>query len=275
MPLPRKLLTEGETVIVELRPTWLVLGWPLVAVIGAAALAIVVVVSFPTAPSAVGYLMLAILLVAAGWLAVRALRWHTTSIVLTNRRILERRGVLSRSGVEIRLDRINELSYRQTLLERIVRTGSLVLEVGGETGVVLFNHLPQPAAVQSLVTEQIDNLRRGGWQPSAAPPGVTLPGAGPDAAASGTCAGGPDRGRAPGSARRSAPAGHPLGFRVPSKEAGASSRALAVCQTFLRAARTLAAFDARTRQAAVGEVARIQCAPVLKAPRHSHRILRR
>jgi len=164
MPRPRKLLTEGEIVIVALRPTWLVLGWPLVAVIGAAALAIVVVVSFPTAPSAVGYLMLAILLIAAGWLAVRALRWHTTSIVLTNRRILERRGVLSRTGVEIRLDRINELSYRQTLLERMVRTGSLVLEVGGETGVVLFNHLPQPAAVQSLVTEQIDMQRRGGWQ---------------------------------------------------------------------------------------------------------------
>jgi len=164
MPLPRKLLTEGETVIVELRPTWLVLGWPLVAVIGAAVLAIVVVVSFPSAPSAVGYLMLAILLVAAGWLAVRALRWHTTSIVLTNRRILERRGVLSRTGVEIRLDRINELSYRQTLLERIVRTGSLVLEVGGETGVVLFNHLPQPAAVQSLVTEQIDAQRLVGWR---------------------------------------------------------------------------------------------------------------
>jgi hypothetical protein len=188
MPLPRKLLTEGETVIVELRPTWLVLGWPLVAVIGAAVLAIVVVVSFPSAPSAVGYLMLAILLVAAGWLAVRALRWHTTSIVLTNRRILERRGVLSRSGVEIRLDRINELSYRQTLLERIVRTGSLVLEVGGETGVVLFNHLPQPAAVQSLVTEQIDMQRRTGWlgpgmmtvpQPGVAAPGVAYQAAAP------------------------------------------------------------------------------------------------
>jgi hypothetical protein len=83
--------------------------------------------------------------------------------------------VLSRQGVEIRLDRINELSYRQTLLERIVRTGSLVLEVGGETGVVLFNHLPQPAAVQSLVTEQIDNLRRGVWQGPAVQPGASAP----------------------------------------------------------------------------------------------------
>jgi hypothetical protein len=162
MPLPRKLLTEGEIVVVELRPTWLVLGWPLVSVIGAAALAIAV--TFLSPPAAVGWLLLAILLVAGAWLGVRALRWHTTSIVLTNRRILERRGVLSRTGVEIRLDRINELSYRQTLFERIVRTGSLVIEVGGETGVVLFNHLPQPAAVQSLVTEQIDRMRTGGWQ---------------------------------------------------------------------------------------------------------------
>jgi hypothetical protein len=236
MALPRKLLTEGETVIVELRPTWLVLGWPLVAVIGAAVLAIVVVVSFPSAPSAVGYLMLAILLVAGGWLAVRALRWHTTSIVLTNRRILERRGVLSRSGVEIRLDRINELSYRQTLLERIVRTGSLVLEVGGETGVVLFNHLPQPAAVQSLVTEQIDMQRMARPRRNDRSPaewrrtcGIrrAVPGCRADATASCTSPGRSYRRRPPGTARRPASAGNPFRGRVPGKEARAPPRALA------------------------------------------------
>jgi hypothetical protein len=160
MALPRKLLTDGEQVIVELRPTWLVLGWPLVAAIGAAFLAIAVTVSFQNVPDAVGYLLLALVLIAGAWLGLRALIWRATSIVLTNSRILERRGVLSRQGIEIRLDRINELSYRQTLLERIIRTGSLVLEVGGETGVVVFDHLPQPAAVQSLVTEQIDAMRR-------------------------------------------------------------------------------------------------------------------
>jgi Bacterial PH domain/Short C-terminal domain len=186
MALPRKLLTEGESVVVELRPTWLVLGWPLVATVSAAALAVAAVVAFPKAPVGVGYVLLALLLIAAAWLAVRALRWHTTNIVLTTSRVLERRGVFGRSGVEIRLDRVNELCYRQTLIERLVHTGSLEVEVGGETGVVVFTHLPHPAAVQSLVTEQIENLRRarspwqtpvgapgamGMPQPAAAPPG--------------------------------------------------------------------------------------------------------
>jgi hypothetical protein len=179
VPLPRKLLTEGESVVVELRPTWLVLGWPLVVSIAAAVLAVVVVVSFPKAPVGVGYVLLFLVLLAAGWLGIRALRWHTTNIVLTTSRILERRGVLSRLGIEIRLDRINELSYRQTLLERLVHTGSLEVEVGGETGVVVFNHIPQPAALQSLVTEQIDTMRRVrlGWPVNAGlPPNVAAPG---------------------------------------------------------------------------------------------------
>ena len=180
MPLPRKLLTEGEAVVVELRPTWLVLGWPLVVTIAAAALAVLIVVAFPKAPVGVGYMLLTLVLAAAAWLGVRALRWHTTSIVLTTNRILERRGVFTRQGIEIRLDRVNELSYRQTLIERVVHTGSLEVEVGGETGVVVFNHLPHPAAVQSLVTEQIDAMRRGrtGWQMGPGPPGVIGPGGG-------------------------------------------------------------------------------------------------
>jgi hypothetical protein len=178
MPVPRKLLTEGESVVVEIRPTWLVLGWPLVMTIAAAALAVLVVVTFPKAPVGIGYVLLAVVLVAAGWLGLRALKWHSTSIVLTTSRILERRGVFTRTGIEIRLDRVNELSYRQTLVERIVHTGSLEVEVGGETGVVVFMHLPHPAAVQSLVTEQIEALRRGRmlWQPGV--PGVMGSGGG-------------------------------------------------------------------------------------------------
>lgn len=178
MPYPPKLLTDGESVVVELRPTWLVLGWPLVASVAAAILAIVILISFPSAPTGVGYFLLALVLVPAAWLGIRALKWHTTSIVLTTTRILERRGVFSRVGVEVRLDRVNELSYRQTLLERIVRTGSLEVEVGGETGVVVFSHLPHPAAVQSLITEQIDAMRRAraGWPVSQVVPMVAQQG---------------------------------------------------------------------------------------------------
>jgi uncharacterized membrane protein YdbT with pleckstrin-like domain len=135
------------------------LGWPLVATVAAALLAVVIEIAV-NVPTVVGYILLGLLVVAAGWLGIRALVWNTTNIVLTTSRVLERKGVFSRVGIEIRLDRVNELSYRQTLFERIVRTGSLEVEVGGETGVVIFGHMPQPAALQSLITEQIDAMRR-------------------------------------------------------------------------------------------------------------------
>ena len=48
---PRRLLTEGEDVVVELRPHWAFLGWPLVATFAGLALFVgIALVAFPHAP---------------------------------------------------------------------------------------------------------------------------------------------------------------------------------------------------------------------------------
>jgi hypothetical protein len=161
MTFPRKLLTEGEDVVVDLRPSWAFLGWPLVATVAAVVVAIVVEVIPKNTPSAVLYVLLAAIGLTGLWLAGRVLRWVTTSLVLTNMRIVERSGVLSRRALEIRLDRINELSYHQSLAARLGRTGEVMVEMGGETGVVIFEHVPRPAAFQSLITEQMSALQDG------------------------------------------------------------------------------------------------------------------
>jgi hypothetical protein len=158
---PRRLLTEGEEVVVELRPHWAFLGWPLVATLAAAALAVALDVAFSPLPATVGDVLLGVVAVAALWLAGRALRWISTSLVLTSTRIVERSGVLGRRALEIRLDRINELSYHQSLGARLVRSGELMVETGGESGDIIFDHVPRPPAFQSLVTEQISALRDG------------------------------------------------------------------------------------------------------------------
>ena len=151
MRFPRRLLTEGEDVVVELRPHWAFLGWPLVAAVAAAALAIGVTVAF-SPPAAVGDILLGVLAVALLWLAGRALRWITTSLVLTSSRLIERSGVFGRRALELRLERINELSYHQSLPGRLCRTGELTVETGGESGDITFDHVPRPAAFQSLIT---------------------------------------------------------------------------------------------------------------------------
>ncbi|HXQ44515.1 MAG TPA: PH domain-containing protein [Acidimicrobiales bacterium] len=161
MTFPRRLLTSGEEVVVDLRPHWAFLGWPLVATTAAAALAVGIDVTFPHAPVGVGYVLLGVVGVAALWLAGRTLRWVTTSLVLTTTRIVERSGVVGRRALEIRLDRINELSYHQSLGGRLARTGEVMVEMGGEKGTVMFEHVPRPSAFQSLITEQMSALRDG------------------------------------------------------------------------------------------------------------------
>ena len=119
MTFPRRLLTEGEEVVVELRPHWAFLGWPLVATAAAVALAVGIDVAFPHAPAGVGDVLLGVFAVAALWLAGRTLRWVTTSLVLTTTRLVQRSGVLGRRALELRLERINELSYHQSLPGRV------------------------------------------------------------------------------------------------------------------------------------------------------------
>jgi hypothetical protein len=155
MTFPRRLLTDGEEVVVELRPHWAFLGWPLVATVAAAALAVGIDVAFSPVPAGVGDVLLGVFAVAALWLAGRTVRWVTTTLVLTTTRLVQRSGVFARRALELRLERINELSYHQSLPGRLGRTGELMVETGGESGDIVFEHVPRPAAFQSLVTEQI------------------------------------------------------------------------------------------------------------------------
>jgi hypothetical protein len=170
MPFPRRLLTEDEEVVVEIRPHWAFLGRPLVVAVGVVTFAIAVMVAFSSAPPWVLYVLLIAVALSALWLSGRLVRWFATSLVVTTTRIVQRSGVLGRNGLELRLERVNQLSYHQNILDRILRTGQLHVEVGGETGVVVFDRVPRPSAVQSIITEQIDALRHRAPVPISAGP---------------------------------------------------------------------------------------------------------
>ncbi|HEY5024907.1 MAG TPA: PH domain-containing protein [Acidimicrobiales bacterium] len=181
MPFPRRLLTEDEEVVVEIRPHWAFLGKPLVTAVGVVALSIAVMVAFSDAPPALLYVLLILVGCSALWLGGRLVRWFATSLVVTTTRIVQRSGVFGRTGLELRLERVNQLSYHQGILDRILGTGELHVEMGGETGVVVFDRVPRPSAVQSIITEQIDALRhRAGVGVSAAPARDLFDGAAPN-----------------------------------------------------------------------------------------------
>jgi len=59
--------------------------------------------------------------------------WLASTDTLTTRRLISRRGVFSREGKDIPIDRVQSVSYRRTLLERMLGCGTLVVQTAGET----------------------------------------------------------------------------------------------------------------------------------------------
>lgn len=154
MAFPRKLLNEGEEVVVDLRPHWLFLAKPVGALVLVIVVAIIAVNQH--APRLVKWALLALLGVAVVWSLIRYAKWATTNFTVTTDRIVHRTGVLAKHGREIPLDRLNDISYRQSFFERLVGIGDLLVESAGERGQETFPDLPKPGLLQNEIYRQIE-----------------------------------------------------------------------------------------------------------------------
>src|SRR4051794_31198578 len=83
------------------------------------------------------------------------MRWRTTHYVITSHRLLYRAGVLTRSGRDIALARITDVSFSQTLWERVIRSGTLRITSASE-GVTLLYRVPGSERVQTLLNHMIE-----------------------------------------------------------------------------------------------------------------------
>jgi uncharacterized membrane protein YdbT with pleckstrin-like domain len=93
------------------------------------------------------------------WLVARYIRWVSTSLVVTTSRLIRRTGVLARSGREIPLAALTDISYHQRLLQRLIGAGDILLESAGRDGQEVFPDLPRPARIQLAIATEVDRAR--------------------------------------------------------------------------------------------------------------------
>ncbi|HSF87399.1 MAG TPA: PH domain-containing protein [Acidimicrobiia bacterium] len=173
MAYPRKLLTDNEEVIREFRPHWRMLFVPMLWVLlGAVAIGLVWTV-IPV--DGIWPLILTVLvMVALLPLAAKPfIDWWFTSYVLTNERLITRAGVVARQGIEIPLENINNVLFSQNVVERVLKSGDLLIESAGESGQSRFSDIPDPEQFQALLyrtREQRTALLSGAGPPASAPP---------------------------------------------------------------------------------------------------------
>ena len=103
MGFPHNYLHEGEELVLDLKPHWWTFAQPAAYAVGAL---VVMIVLFLPDVALLKWLGVLVLLVALGNLAVEYGQWATTHFVLSSERLIFRSGVLTKSGVEIPLDRV-------------------------------------------------------------------------------------------------------------------------------------------------------------------------
>lgn len=159
MAFPDKYLNANEDIVLDLRPHLWSLAEPFSAVVLALAAWVVlsvVIEAHGTLNDLANWVPLALLAVAVLWFLVRWTRWRTTSFVVTTDRLVHRAGVVAKQGKEIPLERINDISFSQTIFERLIGAGDLMIESGGEQGQQRFSDIRRPMDVQNEIYRQME-----------------------------------------------------------------------------------------------------------------------
>ncbi len=172
MPYPKDLIQDGETLALDLRPHWwyfsrnIFTGIPLFIL-----LVLMLNVDDDNVREYGGWILGIVVIVWAAWLVLKYFQWTMTYFVVTSRRVIYRTGVISKRGVEIPLERVNNINFHQRIIDRIIGAGDLDIESAGKDGQSHFDFIRHPDGVQHEIYRQMEFRN----MPQMQPGGVAAP----------------------------------------------------------------------------------------------------
>ena len=155
VPLPAKVLSADEHVVIHTRTHVKAMILPTLAFVLIAAAVGAGAALIPREARPIGQLAIAALgVVLVIWLVLLPfLRWQTTTYTITNRRLITRSGIVNKIGKDLPLNRINEVSYERSLLDRILGCGSLNVQTAAEDGTIVLRDVPDVEHLSREITQ--------------------------------------------------------------------------------------------------------------------------
>ena len=149
------MLADHEKLVLDIRPHWIALAGPVFLTVVIVVGEVLAFAYYPDDwPSWARWAVVGLGVVLFLAYAVRAfLAWVTSHFVVTSDRLIHRSGWLAKQSMEIPLERVNDVSFHQTVFERMVGAGDLVIESGGEYGQNFFRDIRKPEDVQKTIYE--------------------------------------------------------------------------------------------------------------------------
>jgi uncharacterized membrane protein YdbT with pleckstrin-like domain len=153
MAISPKLLNEGEHEVFSTRTHVKALFVPVLVLV------VVVIATIFLSMHTHGVLREVIWAVAAvlvlAFVLWPFLNWLSATYTVTNRRLITRKGVFTRTGHDIPLNRISDVSYERDLLDRMLGCGTLVISDASTKGRVSLPDVPDVEKLHLKINDQL------------------------------------------------------------------------------------------------------------------------
>ena len=108
------------------------------------------------ADTVIKWVALAAFIVLVADILFEFVQWKTTRFAITDQRVAYQSGFVRRRDVSIPLNRINNVNSEQSIIARVLNNGVVTIESAGETGDSIFENIPDPEKVRTLIFAQVE-----------------------------------------------------------------------------------------------------------------------
>lgn len=142
----RTPLQKGEKILLVTYSSWITLVGPVFIALLAIAAAVVIVIR---AGSAWGWLAAVL---GIGYWFIKYYSWKVNIWVVTNFRVIDETGLLSHFAKESPLDKINNVSYDQSIWGRLFNYGHVEIQTAAEVGATDYFNVQHPKRLKDTIT---------------------------------------------------------------------------------------------------------------------------
>lgn len=159
----RTKLREGERMIFETRAHWITVVKPFLVLFAAAVLFLLsfVLVRYPTGLTrTVQWICGGLVIVAALHFAYWEWFRRRDIWAVTNLRVVDEKGIFRRFSKESPLDKINNLSYDQSIPGRMLNFGKVEIQTAAEDGATIYRNVARPKQLKETIAHYRDEYGR-------------------------------------------------------------------------------------------------------------------
>jgi uncharacterized membrane protein YdbT with pleckstrin-like domain len=141
-------LHSGEDVVFQGHPSWRgLLSFYVYGTVGVVLIAVIVALIASVAIGVIAGVVLFALMLAVGFV-----RRMGTTYMVTNQRLYIRRGLLSKAEQQTRIDRVQNVNTKQSLLQRVLSVGTVDFDTAGtDDSEFRFDGIAAPGRVVAAV----------------------------------------------------------------------------------------------------------------------------